>query len=61
LAKGGVPTDERYYRLADISKVMKNSVVMKNAYQVCLHSKNYTESHSSSFQGQKLKSYVYLN
>jgi len=40
---------------------MKNSVVLKNAYQACLHSKSYTESMKEELKHQKLSSFVYLN
>ena len=61
LAKGGDPTEDKYFRLTDISKAMKSSVILKNAYQACLHSKVYSESIGQDFRDQKLKSFVYIN
>ena len=58
---GGEEREEKYCRLTDLTKAMKKSVVFRNAYQACLHSKSYTECLKDDMGEQKLKSFVYLN
>ena len=42
LVKGGDDSGRKYLRVCDLNQETKNSVVLKNAYQVCLHSKNFS-------------------
>ena len=59
-AKGGEDDGNKYLRLEDVSKAIKESLVMRNAYQSCLHSKEYKMSNEGDFCDQKLKSLVFL-
>ena len=59
-AKGGENDSNKYIRLEDMSKAVKESLVMRNAYQSCLHSKDYKMSNEDDFSDQKLKSLVFL-
>ena len=51
---------QKYFRLSDLAKDVKSSMVLKNAYIVCLNSKTYKNSPENSFVDQKFKSFVYL-
>jgi hypothetical protein len=57
----GTEIDEKYFKINDLNKDIKNSVVLGNAYKLCLHSKNYKSSTEEDFNKEKFKSFVYLN
>lgn len=44
LAKGGERREERYFRMSDLGREIKNSIVLSNAYKACLQSRNYVET-----------------
>ena len=60
LVKGHDTIDDNYFSLNDLSKAIKDSHVLKNAYNACLQSKVYSDNKGMELKGQKLKSYVYL-
>ena len=57
----GIEIDDRYLRVQNLNKDIKNSLVLGNAYKLCLHSKNYKSSNQQDFKDQKFKSFVYVN
>jgi hypothetical protein len=61
VVQGGPDNDQLYFKVSDLSKDVKNSVVLTNAYRLCIHSKNYKICDENQFSQQKFKSYIYIN